>query len=256
MRKIKNVLRGGSVFKIYDDDIFLVGYPKSGNTWLQFQLACLVAESINDVDYNTIHGFVPDTHHVDNTNLKKLARPRIMKNHGLYTEKFNKVIYIVRDPRDVVVSYYYHHLKLKTFGRDYTLDAYVAEFIKGNGFGSWGEHVEGWLSHRLEKPGFLVVRYEDLKKDNEKSLNSIIRFIGEEAGKYNIQGIIDHCSFSSMKSYEKDQVMSQAKFSKTRQDMQFVRSGKSGGWRDELSEESVDLIVTSFSSTMGKLGYL
>ena len=97
--------------KIFFDDIFLVSYPKSGNTWVRFLLANLLKEGDELIDFKSAIKYVPEIG-IHNDELVNLKRPRIIKSHELYNAKYPKVVYIVRDPRDVYVSYF-HYLKKK-----------------------------------------------------------------------------------------------------------------------------------------------
>jgi len=256
--KIKKKILGEKRIKIYSDDTFLVGFPKSGNTWLQFQLACLLTDDFHQVDYDTIHRYVPDSHYIDNKGLKAIKRPRVIKSHLSYTSRFPRVIYIARDPRDVAISFYYHMLKMRMISQDLGLNSFIEQFVKGKvgSYGSWSEHVNGWMNHALDPGDFTVVKYEDLHLRNFSILKDLAMYIGVEKSDKEISGIIEHCSFGKMSKMEKEHVLSHDVFSKSRDDIDFVRKGKSGGWMDELSDESIELIVANFSDPMTKLGYL
>ena len=108
---------------IYGDDIFLVSYPKSGNTWLRFLLAyCLFDIEPGRVNFHNIENFIPDMY--VNWPNRNLARPRIIKSHEKFTKNYPRVIYLYRDGRDVMVSYYYH----SRLGRYRFLGIYEVEY--------------------------------------------------------------------------------------------------------------------------------
>src|SRR5207253_5494584 len=99
----------GRALTIYPDDVFLVSYPRSGNTWTRFLIGNLL--SINEpVNFANIESKIPEIYNNPNRKLRRLPRPRIIKSHEVFDPRYKKVIYIVRDPRDVAVSYY--HWKL------------------------------------------------------------------------------------------------------------------------------------------------
>ena len=79
-----------------------------------------------------------------------------------------RVIYIVRDPRDVAVSFYFYNLKVRVIPDGYSMDEFVNRFVAANvvpyadRVGCWQDHVLSWVRLREGKPGFSMVRYEDL----------------------------------------------------------------------------------------------
>src|SRR5467141_466425 len=91
---------------ILPDDVFLVSYPKSGNTWTRFLVANLVYPEKNP-DFSNINELIPDPEAMHKRDLERAARPRLIKSHQYFDPRYPKVIYIVRDPRDVVLSEYY-----------------------------------------------------------------------------------------------------------------------------------------------------
>ena len=94
---------------IHNDDTFIVSYPKSGNTWFRFILSNLLRQSAEEnIDFHSACRYVPDieVHHPE---LEALQRPRFIKSHcPRLIEAYPRVIYLVRDPRDVYVSYFYY----------------------------------------------------------------------------------------------------------------------------------------------------
>ena len=109
---IKTVLKyalgidiAGRNFAVYPDDTFVVSYPRSGNTWTRFLIANLVHPE-KEVSFTNIEQLIPDTSSQSNRALKATPRPRIIKTHEYFDHRYPKTIYIVRDPRDVALSYY------------------------------------------------------------------------------------------------------------------------------------------------------
>ena len=88
---------------VFPDDTFLVSYPKSGNTWVRFLLANLIHPN-EKVSFSNINRLLPAPGVLSKRFLRTLPRPRILKSHEPFDARFKKVIYLVRDPRDVAVS--------------------------------------------------------------------------------------------------------------------------------------------------------
>jgi Sulfotransferase domain len=117
-------------FAVYPDDTFVVSYPRSGNTWTRFLIANLVYPEKN-VGFTNIEKLIPDTSSQSNRALKSTPRPRIIKSHEYFDHRYRKVIYIVRDPRDVALSYYDFQRKYMQIDDAYPLEQYVEDFVQG-----------------------------------------------------------------------------------------------------------------------------
>ena len=87
MRMIKRLIAGGKYFfglhspgrnvRVFPDDIFLVSYPKSGNTWTRFLIANLVYPEKNP-DFSNINQLLPDPEAMSKRALERARRPRIL----------------------------------------------------------------------------------------------------------------------------------------------------------------------------------
>jgi len=75
------VLRGGRTtdVDIFDDDVFLVSHPRSGNTWIRLMLRSLIVGSWGFSRSCTIDDVVPDIHRGNGKELRNRPRPRILK---------------------------------------------------------------------------------------------------------------------------------------------------------------------------------
>ena len=93
----------GRNFAFYPDRAFVVSYPQTGNTWTRFLIANLV-HADQDFSFTNIEKLIPDTSSQSNRALKATRRPRIIKTHEYFDHRCSKIIYIVRDPRDVAID--------------------------------------------------------------------------------------------------------------------------------------------------------
>ena len=147
-------------FRVYPDDTFVVSYPRSGNTWTRFLIANLLHPDLN-VSFTNIEKLIPDTSSQSNRALRSTPRPRIIKTHEYFDHRYPKLIYIVRDPRDVALSYYDFQRKYMQIGDDYPLEQYVGDFVNGRlisaDWGTWSENVSSWIFTRGNSPTFLLI---------------------------------------------------------------------------------------------------
>src|ERR1700721_535136 len=180
--------RAGRHFTVFPDDTFLVSYPKSGNTWVRFLLANLMYPN-ETVGFANINRLLPAPGVLSKRFLRSLPRPRVMKSHETFDVRFRKVIYLVRDPRDVAVSEYHFDLKKRYIEPDVTLEQFVRRFIAGqtSSYASWWEHPASWTAPRHGNPAFLLVRYEDLLADPIGETGKIAEFRGVPPGPARLQ---------------------------------------------------------------------
>jgi hypothetical protein len=248
--------QAGNNFTVFPDDTFLVSYPKSGNTWVRFLLANLIYPN-ETVGFANINRLLPAPGVSSKRFLRNLPRPRILKSHETFDVRFRKVIYLVRDPRDVAVSEYHFDLKKRYIEPDVTLEQFVERFIKGTtaGYGSWWEHAASWIAARHGNPAFLLVRYEDLLSDSISETGKIAEFLGIQASPERLEAAVQRSSADRMRKLEKQQADQWTGTKNTRKEIPFVRAAKSGGWKETLPQHCVQEIEIAWAPLLNFLGY-
>lgn len=256
--------------------ILVVGYPKSGNTWL----TRLIAELISC----PVKGFFGAPKHPEMAieGSDRRSPYVVYKGHHTYPQVCEKIpnthlIYIVRDVRDVVISganffglYPYNSIERKV-ARLPLLDSVYCELfinkdvrikrmIKVADRGTnrlvppgrklpcawcqvpWDEHVTQYLDRDV-----CVVRYEDLLTNTEFECKRILSHIGLERGPQQIEQAIHNQSFTKVKEKFAHQL--------DRRRFDFLRTGKSGVWHEELTEKQKQFLAARFSQVLLNLGY-
>ena len=242
---------------ILPDDTFLVSYPKSGNTWARLLIANLLSPE-KPADFRTINLLVPDPASETKRHFVRMPRPRVIKSHFVFDPRYPRAIYLVRDPRDVVVSEYHYQRKTRTISDHYPLEDYVQRFLAGETYpenGSWREHVTGWLAARDGDPRFLRVRYETLLSDTVAELARIASFLAISATSQRLSEVVQLSSVDRMRELEANQSDASSLMKGSRKDVSFVRSAKAGGWRSDLPDFLVEKIETAWGPVMRYLGY-
>ena len=177
---------------------FLITYPKSGTTWLRYLIGVSIAKK--GITYDELKHICPDVHQ---DLLCVCEKTFLYSSHGQFDKKFNKhkVLYIVRDPRSVAISMYYHCINLGYFQeREHSIDWYVKDvFCKTdiNPFGLWIDHVIPWIMSR--HPNLLLMKYEDLTANLYESLLKILVFFECEISRENLVSTVNCATKSSMK---------------------------------------------------------
>jgi estrone sulfotransferase len=233
---------------LFDDDIFIVSYPRSGNTWLRFLIANLLFP--NDiVDFQTISKYIPAGARVADRIWQageSKSRPRYLKQHSLYHPKYPRVIYLVRDGRDVYISYY-------EFLRNSLAEQSLVEFIGREDlpYGSWSQHIRSWMSAGLPPNRFLLIKYEDMLANTDEILRRIAKFSGLYWSEDEVNLAIQKSSFNNMREIEETKGFpKENKFAGS-----FIRKGKSGTWHDVFGSKEKEVFKRFHNSALVSLGY-
>ncbi len=248
--------RGGRNFPVFPDDTFVVSYPRSGNTWTRFLIANLI-HCDRAITFLNIDERIPDSYAVTRRHLARVPRPRIIKSHEYFDPRYRKVIYIVRDPRDVAVSNYYFQLKTRLVPDGYPMDEFVSLFVSTGieAFGSWAENIMSWLSTRGNSSGFLLLKYEEMTEQPERELFKIASFLKIEARHAGVARAVDLSSAQRMRELERVEEDIWRDTKNTRKDVHFVGEAKPGAWKSALSDRQAAQIVSAWGPLMEALGY-
>jgi len=274
--------------------LWIASYPKSGNTWMRAILTSLIYSKDGIFDFTLLpkidqfeklqyFDFVKDINIDDYKRLNELpiiskywaeAQTRIVskelilfKTHSCnyshnnlnYTNqiKTRGGIYIIRDPRDVAVSYSKFIGESIDMTIDYMLGQSRQIWNQNKSLGiilsRWDYHVASWFN--LNAP-IIFIRYEDLLDKTEKILNELINFLTEElkikidVNEKKIDNIIQSTSFNLLKQKEKEEGFREASKSSA-----FFREGKSMQWKNDLNEKQISKIEANFGEAMKKFNY-
>jgi hypothetical protein len=246
-------------------DVFLVGHPKSGNTWLAYLLAILLERDDPDrVDLVNVGRSIPFVHGRDHhiARYGDLPNPRVFRNEfPRYLDRYPRIIYLVRDPRAVLVSLWEMY-RTMLGDRELSLDEFFDQYLAGNGlFRHWNSDLERW-DHQVERAlvaaehdaRIAVVRYEDLVADRAGTLDRVAAFAGIDATPERRARAVALGAFDAMQRLE-DRAGAEAYLGRARGVGRFVRVGKVDGWRQELSPELALRITASFAPVMRRSGY-
>jgi Sulfotransferase domain len=248
----------GRTLAVRPDDTFIISYPRSGNTWTRFLIANLMHPE-EPVTFANIERLIPDAEAQSSRYMRRTPSPRMIKSHSYFDPRYPRVIYIVRDPRDVALSYYDFSRKYRQIDDSYPLERYIDDFTTGHllsaGWGTWGENVASWVYARGARPGFLLLRYEDMKARPDRELVRIAEFLGISASPQLLQAVIERSAADRMREMEKTQGKSWVTTKDKRSDIPFVRTASVGGWKSNLQTEPVAKIEARWGNIMAQLGY-
>jgi hypothetical protein len=246
----------GVLLKVWPNDIFLVSYPKSGNTWLRFLVANLLQQG-PPVGLRDADRMIPSVDGRSKKFFSEMSPPRVIKSHYCFQPAYRRMIYVVRDPRDVAVSQFYYQIKRGVLEPGASIEPFTSKFLAGEvcPYGSWGENVASWLATHRHDPNFLLVRYEDMLAQILPIATSITRFLMLPEDPARIALAIQRSSLEAMRKLEKAESKQWESTKGTRQDLSFFRAGKTGEGRATLPRECVERIEKAWGPLMNSLNY-
>lgn len=259
----RNYLRTPFQRALRPDDAFLVGHPKSGNTWLAYMVAILIqGEAHERVTLRNVAEFVPFVHGRDDKirRYAGLPDPRLFRNENpQYPELYPRTIYLIRDPRAVLVSFW-HMYQVMFDDHGLRLEEFVDQYMSMDGiFETWNSKLTRWdrqvinyLTRSQVNDQILTVRYEDMIGDRHACLERVARFLNLRGDGIEIAS--RRGSFDSMRKVE-DEFGAEAYEGKARGDGKFVRVGKVDGWRVEMPIAVASRIENEFGPVMEQAGY-
>lgn len=238
-------------------DVLLISYPKVGRTWLTMLLARAMASHarLGEVDYlanDILGGRVGDLPHIrishdDNPHWKTVRQ--LARSKQRYRHK--KVVLLVRDPRDTVVSMYFERTK-----RERAYAGTLHEFLhepRGS-LDTILEYYDIWARERARLEHFLLVRYEDLKADTAGQVRRILRFAGaEHVSDAHIAEAVQFGSFENMRAMEAGDALESGRLrARDKQDVESfkTRKGKVGGYVDYMSPAEIEWMEGKIRSTL------
>ena len=277
--------------------IWLASYPKSGNTFLRSLLSAYFFSNHGDFEFSLLKNIkqfpvneiftkigidINDKYSVAENYIKaqqeinKNKELQFWKTHSSFCKMYNKfnfsnlensigVIYIVRDPRNVITSFARHNSKeIKD-----TLELLINDLTIGNEknepevyTGSWNFNYNSWKVYNSSNKYFLV-KYEDLVSDTKKVFIQTLNFINKVANinisidEDKIDKAIKTTSFSRMQNLEEQYGFEEAKINEiTGQKVKFFNLGPKNHWGNSLNEKLRKKIEDKFKKEMLELNYL
>jgi len=272
--------------------LWLASFPKSGNTWMRAFLHNLFRNPDRPLPLNELGGGNLTTAEtalhwykaLDPRPLKDIPQDELdqlrlkvhaaiaasvpgnifCKIHGAVFELRGTMtvnlqasagaIYLVRNPLDVVLSF----ANFQGITTDVAITALSTANFElprdvdnvSEPLGSWSQNVESWTG----KPnsGLRVVRYEDMLASPGKTFAGVADFLGLKVLRPRLEKALRHSSFKVLRSQEDRDGFVERSPAQDR----FFRTGTSGQWRDELTDEQVARMVENHREQMERFGYV
>ena len=228
-------------------EAFLLSFPKTGRTWLRVMLAQLLAD----------HYGRPEV--AARAPLPRIdagpGAPRIVVRHDGNPHKCTpdeiaphrreyagcRVMLLVRDPRDAIVSNYFQVTR-----RDHWFEGDIGTYLRWprGSLDSMLRYYSVWARQRHVPAAFLLLRYEDLRRDTVAALGGIAGFLGlRDVEPATLEAAVAHSSFDAMRRREAGRAADGSPFAPGASgdpESFKARKGRIGGYREYLSAADVD----------------
>lgn len=256
--------------KLQEGDVVQVAFPKCGTHWVQQIIQLILHKGEGPRDFEEFVKRAPFIEFQGEEAIEGMEAPRTMRTHlalrRLPFDRTAKYVYVARNPWDAAISFYHFMAKIPDWElRNASFDEVLDVFIKGEtGFGDYFKHVAEGYAHK-DEPNVFFMTYEQLAQDNRGTIIKLARFLGEELGSQLeddddlLQTIQDRSSVTYMKGFLKathqemaclfvrnpEILAMMAKLdseefrAQLKEEVNFVRIGKAGGWRETLTKQQL-----------------
>ncbi len=255
-------------------DVLLASFPRSGTSWminillraglLTLQPEAYRASVVNPHQLKEYAGLYAAGVEALQVRWEK-SQLRILKTHDLPRIWGRQAIYIHRDGRDVVTSYFFYlksHSQIpesttfseflwkdRSLRSSWTSPVGAADYLGRGPAGLCAQHVCFWRAARAFKP-LHMLRYEQLLRQPLQTLRPLFEFLRVQRSDEQLQQVIEETQFEKLRETER------AADEKDRDaSLRFFRAGKSGNWREHFSPEDIEPFKEQAGQTLIELGY-
>lgn len=245
-------------------DVFVTVYHKSGTNWM-LQMVQQIAWR-GAAEFRHIHDVVPWVEGPF-AGIVGLDDPRpwrsspagfravktaIGAQHVPYNEAA-RYIHVVRDPKEVAVSFYVFLLGVLGLREQVTMDRWLELFVRPGASGLWPAHTASFWAWR-DRPNVLSLRFSEMKRDLPAAVRRVAEFLGVELTQTELDRVAHRCSFAAMKREEDKFGPPILPFRPTGDPPLMMRKGTVGGSGELLSREQQAAIDRFAMAELQRLG--
>lgn len=238
-------------YAFHSSRLHVVSYPKSGRTWLRFLLGMSLCEQFGvdppaALEVLEIHRLARLDRRIPSIRFSHDDTPQNKRPSELERDKrryrSRDVVFLARDPRDIVVSSYFHHKHRAPHFGELSFHGTISEFLRDPVFGiaTIVEFMNIWASNRGVPRRFLLVRYEDLLRDTEAELVKVLRLAGVDPLPDAVSNAVAAGRFENMRRLEEQDALGSDRLRPidSADSRSFkVRRGVAGSYAEDLGED-------------------
>ncbi|XP_060569225.1 sulfotransferase 1A1-like [Ruditapes philippinarum] len=257
--EVAELVRGLKDRRCRPDDVFLLTPPKSGTHWV-WEITCMLIQGRADTIPKSKSKNMLE--HQTAEFLEKVESPRVLNSHlnikhlpkQIFEDKL-KTILVLRNPKDLVVSFYHHTKGIKCYGYNGKWEHFFKLFLNNElDYGSWFKYVKEWETYILEHSDhhIHVIFYEELHKNNVEEIKRLAKFLGLDPSEELVQAISEKCQFHNM--YKDKMHPDSVRREIYNGDYTLYRKGKVGDWKNWFTvaqNEEFDKHYLKFAASCG-----
>merc|ERR1719334_475431 len=209
----RHLLKKIQQLKVTEKDIWVVTYPRSGTTWTQEMIWAILNglkfEEARKIDIDKKFYFLDFDWLRDGTDnigacQAAIGQQRLIKTHQPLTLLPKdiltkcKVIYVARNPKDVVVSYYHHHRLTKSIDPNMEFKDFVKLFTKE--LLIQGPYLANVREGLANQDKLLLLWYEEMKRDLPQAIRRVSQYLGKSVEESEVSQLAEYLHFDSMKT--------------------------------------------------------
>jgi hypothetical protein len=246
---------GHALIQNRSDDSFIVAHPRSGSTWLRTILANILRPD-NPSNPDVFNTLIPGVSIRAALRVNRLPPPRIVMSHTWYRPGLPTVVYLVRDGRDVLVSFYHYTITRSGHSDRIDFPEFFNHYCSGQYGYIWHHHVTSWLTKGREAMGdhCLIIRFEDLREDTVTVVERVVDFLGLSATSKQVEVAVQQASLANLRKIERTRWQKKG-LGVPEKATTFYRSGKSGQWKDYFTEDNCELFYEKSAQALRLAGY-
>lgn len=230
-------------------DQYIAAYPRSGSTWLRTVLAALM-DPEKGFEPDVFNQIIPSVGAQYLSRISSLPDPRLIFSHTVFRPSLRRVVYLVRDGRDSVVSFY--HMETTREGVKLPFADWFDLYCARRFGPRWDNNVESWLTRGKEHLGnnMLFVKFEEMKRNPVPHIQKISSFLNIPADDAAISHALEASSIDSAREREKRE---RGRIGDP--NASFYRGGKTGQWREYLNGDIYARFLNLSRRAMSLAGY-
>lgn len=242
-----------NIARLRSADAVVVSHTKSGRTWLRVMISHLYhikygIPASEIIVFDNLHAMNPAIPRIYFT--RDTLVPTFSRSGGnVHVDRDKRVLFLIRDPRDAAVSFYYH-VRNRASDRELirkgislqsrSMELYDFMVDDSLGVARVIGHYNRWRDEMQHLQHTLVVRYEEMRENPVDTLDRIVTFLDRSFDREDVIRATSFASFESLSHKEKTGFFTTGRLGSSNPGnagSYKVRRGKVGGYRDYFTEE-------------------